>query len=92
MGALHAIELAESFELSLEDQIRLHLTSNHYPPVPKEMVPVCIEAIDKANDGDWESLVELPEETYWRGKSSAPVYAIIESHHLEFGIIESELD
>lgn len=92
MGSITAIDLAESVELSLEDQIRIHLTSNHYPPVPKSMVPVCIDAIDKANDGDWESMVKLPEGVSWKGQVEAPAYSIIEAHHLEFWIIESELD
>lgn len=92
MGSITAIDLAESVELSLEDQIGIHLTSNHYPPVPKSMVPVCIDAIDKANDGDWESMVKLPEGVSWKGQVEAPAYSIIEAHHLEFWIIESELD
>ncbi len=92
MGSITAIDLAESVELSLEDQISIHLRSNHYPPVPVSMVPVCIEAIDKANEGDWESLVKLPEGVSWRGQLEAPAYSIIEAHHLEFWIIESELD
>jgi hypothetical protein len=92
MGSITAIDLAESVELSLEDQIGIHLTSNHYPPVPKSMVPVCIDAIDKANEGDWNSMVKLPEGVSWKGQVEAPAYSIIEAHHLEFWIIESELD
>ena len=92
MGSITAIDLAESVELSLEDQIGIHLTSNHYPPVPKSMVPVCIDAIDKANEGDWEAMVKLPEGVSWKGQVEAPAYSIIEAHHLEFWIIESELD
>jgi hypothetical protein len=92
MGSITAIDLAESVELSLEDQIGIHLTSNHYPPVPKSMVPVCIDAIDKANDGDWEAMVKLPEGVSWKGQLEAPAYSIIEAHHLEFWIMESELD
>lgn len=91
MGALHAIELAES-ELDLETQIRFQLRSNHYPPVPESMVPVCIEAIDKANEGEWEEMITLPEGISWKGEPCAPVHAIIEQHHLEFWIAESELD
>lgn len=85
------MELADS-ELDLETQIRLQLRSNHYPPVPVSMVPVCIEAIDKANEGEWEELITLPEGVSWRGEPCAPVNAIIEQHHLEHWIIESELD
>lgn len=92
MGSITAIDLAESVELSLEDQLRIHLTGNHYPPVPTSMVPVCIDAIDKANEGNWESMVKLPEGVSWKGQIEAPAYSIIEAHHLEFWIIESELD
>jgi len=91
MGSLHSVELAES-ELDLETQIRIQLTSNHYPPVPVSMVPVCIEAIDLANEGDWNATVKLPEGVSWRGEESAPVHSIIEAHHLEFWVAESELD
>lgn len=91
MGALHAIELAES-DLDLETQIRFQLRSNHYPPAPESMIPVCIEAIDKANEGEWEEFITLPEGISWKGEPAAPVYAIIEQHHLEFWIAESELD
>jgi hypothetical protein len=91
MGSIYAEGLTE-IGLSLEEQILVHLTSNHYPPVPKSMVPVCVEAIDKANDGEWDSLVTLPEKVLWKGETEAPVHAIVEQHHLEFWIIESELE
>ena len=91
MGALHAMELADS-ELDLEKQITYQLRSNHYPPVPLEMVPVCIEAIDLANEGEWDEMITLPEGVSWRGEPCAPVSAIVEGHHLEFWIAESELD
>lgn len=82
MGRLTAMEIAET-ELTLEDQITWHLKSNHFPPIPKSMVKPCIEAIDAANDGDWEKLVSLPEGTGYRGLTVAPVHAIVEAHHLE---------
>lgn len=92
MGALHAMELADS-ELDLETQITFQLRSNHYPPVPTSMVPVCIEALDAVNtDGDWEKEITLPEGVSWRGNDTAPAYAIIEQHHLTFWVVESELD
>ena len=91
MGALHAMELADS-ELDLETQIRFQLRSNHYPPVPESMVPVCIQAIDQANEGNWEEMIKMPEGVSWRNQDHAPVYAIIEQHHLEFWVAESELD
>jgi hypothetical protein len=91
MGSIYAEGLTE-IGLSLEDQILVHLTSNHYPPVPKIMVPTCIEAIDFANEGLWDQEVQLPKDVLWKGETTAPVHAIVEQHHLEFWIVESELD
>lgn len=89
MGSLTAMDLA-SGELSLEDSIRIHLVSNHYPPVPVSMVPACIESINLVNDGDYNAKVQLPEGISWRGLTEAPAYAIVESHHLEFWLEEVE--
>lgn len=91
MGSIYAEGLTE-IGLTLEDQILVHLTSNHYPPVPKVMVEPCIKAIDLANEGKWEEMITLPEEVLWKGEKEAPVSAIVEQHHLEFWIIESELE
>lgn len=60
-----------------------HLRSNHYPPVPLSMLPVCKEAIDKANDGLWDEMVDLPKGITWRDNDYAPVREIIEAHHLD---------
>ena len=82
MGSMHAMEYA-----GMEDRgfaIRIHLQSNHYPPVPSSMVEPCIKAIDIANSGQsWGTMVELPEPIKWKGVSQAPAYAIIEAHHLD---------
>lgn len=87
MGRLTAMEIAET-ELTLEDQITWHLKSNHFPPIPKSMVKPCIEAIDAANEGNWEKLISLPEGTGYRGLTVAPVHAIVEAHHLETWITD----
>lgn len=59
-----------------------HLSSNHYPPVPASMIPVCEQAIRLAADEEWDEQVELPEGISYRGSSTAPVWAIVEQHHL----------
>ena len=83
MGAIFARDLASGeFGLSLEDAVRIHLTANHYPPVPTSLVPVCIEAIENANEGEFDAPVNLPEGITWRGRADAPTFAIIESYHL----------
>ncbi len=90
MGSVYAEGLTE-IGLTLEEQILVHLTSNHYPPVPKVMVETCIEAIDKANGGEWDEMVPMPEGVTYKGETEAPVHAIVEQHHLDFWIVESEL-
>lgn len=91
MGAMTAMDLANGdLGLSLEDSIRIHLTSNHYPPVPASMVPACIEAIDCVNSGMPMALVDLPEGVSFRGSTKAPAYDIVEQHHLEFWLAEDE--
>jgi preprotein translocase subunit SecA len=90
MGRNFAEELAFAPEMGMETAIRLHLTGNHYPPVPVSMVSVCIEAIDAYWEEDLNREVELPEGISWRGQNSAPAYAIIESHHLEAWCMEIE--
>jgi hypothetical protein len=91
MGSAYAEGLTE-IGLTLEEQILVHLTSNHYPPVPRVMVETCIEAIDKANEGEWDQMVPMPEGVTYKGETEAPVHAIVEQHHLDFWIVESELD
>ena len=63
MGNLHAMEFAgmvSEGELKLEQAIGWHLSSNHYPPIDKAFVPVAVEAIALANDGEWDAELEYP--------------------------------
>ncbi|NBP00648.1 MAG: hypothetical protein EBU90_11070 [Proteobacteria bacterium] len=84
MGSNFATELAElDLGLSLEDSIAIHLSANHYPPVPRSMVQPCIDAIDAYYDEDYERLIDLPSPITWRDKNTAPASAIVEAHHLE---------
>jgi len=71
MGRAYAEGLTE-IGLSLEEQVLVHLTSNHYPPVPRFMVEPCIEAIDKANGEDWDYEIELPEGVLWKNETKSP--------------------
>ena len=91
MGSNFASDLALADNLDIETQIGIHLKSNHYPPVPDIMIAPCIEAIDAVNDaGLWNLDIPLPEGVLWKGLTSAPAHAIIESHHLDAWIIERE--
>ena len=91
MGSNFANDLALADNLDIETQIGIHLSANHYPPVPKFMVAPCIEAIDAVNDlGLWDLEIPLPEGVSWKGLTTAPAHAIIEAHHLDAWIIERE--
>ena len=91
MGSIFANDLALADNLEIERQIEIHLSANHYPPVPAIMVPTCIEAIDAVNDaGLWDLEIPLPEGVSWRGLTTAPAHAIIEAHHLNAWLIERE--
>lgn len=37
-----------------------HLAYNHYPPIHSDFKPVAVEAIDKANAGEWDHEIEMP--------------------------------
>ena len=95
MGSNFANDLATLDDLgvmlTVEEQIRIHLSANHYPPVPSSMVKPCIEAIDAVNGlGLWNAPIELPEGVSYKGLTRAPASAIIEAHHLNAWILERE--
>lgn len=84
MGSAFATDLASGdYVIGLETQVSIHLSSNHYPPVPSSMVAPCIAAIQACSDGDSDADIELPEGILWKGQSSAPAAAIVEGHHLD---------
>ena len=82
MGYTQAQALANLGDIKLENQIQIHLQSNHYPPVPSFMVKPCIEAINLWNELDYEATVSLPEGVSYKGEDEAPVREIINQHHL----------
>jgi hypothetical protein len=91
MGSNFATDLAEmDLGLSLEDQIGIHLSANHYPPVPRSMVQPCIDAIDAYHDEDYNRLIKLPDGISWRNQDSAPANAIVEAHHLDAWLPECD--
>jgi len=61
MGSNFATELADNelLDLDLETQIGIHLSANHYPPVPSSMIQPCIDAIDAYYDEDYNRLIVL---------------------------------
>jgi len=82
MGRSTARDLANG-DFTLRQALSIHLTSNHYPPVPKSMIDACIASIDACNEGDFERMVNLPAGVSWRGALQAPASAIAEAHHLD---------
>ena len=89
MGNALARDLATSL-MGLRNALSIHLTSNHYPPVPTAMVEPCVLAIEAMNDGDTDADITLPEGVLWRGQTTAPARAIVEGHHLEAWLDEDE--
>lgn len=84
MGSNFAHELADyDLGLDLSTAIKIHLTSNHYPPVPVSMVEPCIDAIDAYHNGDTDQEIPMPQGITYKGRTTAPAWAIIEQHHLE---------
>lgn len=84
MGSNFAHELADyDLGLDLSTAIKIHLTSNHYPPVPVSMVEPCIDAIDAYWNQDTDQEIQMPEGITYKGRTTAPAWAIIEQHHLE---------
>jgi hypothetical protein len=90
MGTNFATDLAENIDISLEQAIGYHLQGNHYPPVPLTMVEPCIEAIDAYYAEDYDLEIEMPEGVSYRGKTTAPAWAIIEQHHLQAWLPEGD--
>ena len=93
MGAVTALGIQDAV-LDLETQLLYHLKGNHYPPVPAEMVTPCIEAIDAAYDEDYNREIAMPMvgdfQILYKNKTTAPAWAIIEQHHLEWFINPEE--
>ena len=86
MGRLHAMEFASAVEegaVNLDQALKWHFMSNHYPPIPGAMVAVCKEAIRLSELQDFEAMVELPDGISWKDQTSAPVRELVEVHHLE---------
>jgi len=81
MGKKVATELATS-QISLREQLAIHLTANHYPPIPKTMVEPCVQAIELARLGYWDTPIDLPDGVLYKQGKTAPVSVIIEHHHL----------
>ena len=90
MGSLQASEMARLCDR--DTVLSWHLQSNHYPPVPLSMIPACKAAIEAYEDEDYHRAITLPDGVSWQGKLTAPASAVVESHHLDAFINQSEDD
>ncbi len=50
-----------------EQVMEWHLQSNHFPPVPVQMVPFAMSAVEAINEEDSDRTVHLPEGVEFRG-------------------------
>ena len=90
MGMMTAMGLAD-LELSLEDQIGMHFSSNCYPPIPRQMIPVAVAAINAYWDEDYKRMIPLPEGVEFRdGSTSITAIQAIESLRLEAWCLDEE--
>jgi hypothetical protein len=93
MGASTASGLADlvrTGDVNLREALVYHLQNNHFPSVPLIMLNPCIQAIENANAGDWDSNILLPENVTFRGKMFVPTSTVIECFHLDFFISDNE--
>jgi hypothetical protein len=88
MGRMTAMSLAE-MDLPIEDQIAIHFSSNCYPPIPKVMIPVAVEAINAYWDEDYAKVIQLPEGVEFRnGENWVFASQAIESLRLDAWLSE----
>lgn len=86
MGNLAATDMLNHTDV--DTALAWHLRSNHFPAVPLSMLEPCKEAIANAECGDYDAEVELPEGVTYRGRTTAPTWAMVEQHHLDAFIKE----
>lgn len=91
MGRIAAHDMAQHAP-NLRTALSWHLQHNHYPPVPLSMLDTCEQAIAHAELDQWNVNVELPPGVTYKGSTVAPVWAVVEQHHLSDFITEENPD
>ena len=89
MGLMTAMDLAGQ-EISLEQQLAIHFSSNCYPPIPQQMIPMAVEAIGAYWDEELDKEIELPEGMSFRGRDTVSARNVIESYRLDAWCMETE--
>lgn len=81
MGFISALGIADS-DISLEQQVSWHFSSNCYPPVPQQMVPVAVKAINAVLSYEGGEDIQLPDGVSFRGDTKPNAYTLVEHLHL----------
>jgi hypothetical protein len=89
MGYQTALGIAET-DISLEQQLSWHFTTNCYPPVSTLMIPLAVEAIDLANEDLWDDYISCPEGVTYRGRTLVSASEVIEHLYLSAFITQEE--
>ena len=82
MGRMTADALTE-LNISLQQQIEIHLRGNFYPPIPLSMVQPCLDAIEAYYDENLDKEIAMPEGVSYKDSNVAPAWAVIEQHRLD---------
>jgi hypothetical protein len=89
MGLQSAIGITES-GIPLEQQLAWHFSTNCYPPIPRQMIPTAVEAIQAHLEQEADREISFPEGVSWRGKETASAWQVVESLRLEAWCYGSE--
>lgn len=81
MGYQTALGIAET-NISLEQQVSWHFSSNCYPPVPQQMIPVAVTAIKNVLGEKGSDDINLPDGVSYRGATTVTGYQAVESYRL----------
>lgn len=81
MGYISALGIAET-DTTIEQQVSWHFSSNCYPPVPQQMVPVAVQAIELLIAEEPDVMVKLPEGVSFRGATQVMAVTLVENLHL----------
>jgi hypothetical protein len=81
MGHTTAVAISE-LDIDLKQQIEIHLVSNFYPPIPRFMAQICVDALNAYWEKDTNRMINMPKGVLYRGSTSAPAWAVVEQHRL----------
>lgn len=95
MGLMSLLEMLEMTD-DIEKVLHWHLTSNCYPPVPEEYVPLCAEAIRVVRmktDSEEKTVLQLPEGFFYKDvEKTVDAETVISAFHLEGFLMEDEYE